>query len=353
MLEVSTPKEIVTPKSACFFVLPIADRTVKSSGRDHGWRKNTLTRDQLLRSEDLSGDLQGCSEKSQPVDDTNGDAEARNDFRSIEWDFIYRHHVEPRVQLHVPKEETFQSPLKYIDRTRTTHTNLGVFQESCVDEFWNVAVDRNLSKSWTGFMKFTLFNEKPPKGCTWSESRSQKIQATTRPDHLLGLKQSDMSRAPQRKKKKHRGIDKPKLDNARKPRGICFIDPDDEELMETIENARKKLVMPMEAAVPCTLKTTKRQNKLLETDSETNGSNKIQKTLHGPIVEPHEFSRKPSEPTLPTDHEDHIAEKGFNSIRHYNLVHKKIQMPQPMKILEAKPAVDNKWKKLETLPAVQ
>ena len=27
------------------------------------------------------------------------------------------------------------------------------------------------------------------------------------------------------------------------------------------------------------------------------------------------------EPTLPKDHEDHIAGKGYNSVSHYNLVH--------------------------------
>ena len=42
-------------------------------------------------------------------------AEVRNDFWSIEGDFIYRHHVELRVHLHVLKEESFPMPLKYID----------------------------------------------------------------------------------------------------------------------------------------------------------------------------------------------------------------------------------------------
>ena len=31
------------------------------------------------------------------------------------------------------------------------------------------------------------------------------------------------------------------LEDARKLRGICFIDPEDAELKETIKNARKKL----------------------------------------------------------------------------------------------------------------
>ena len=86
-------------------------------------------RDQLARSEDLRGDFEESSEKSQATDETKDDAEARNDFWSIEGDFTCRHHVEPRVQPYVPKEETFSIPLKYLDVTRTTHTNLDVLQE--------------------------------------------------------------------------------------------------------------------------------------------------------------------------------------------------------------------------------
>ena len=54
-----------------------------------------------LQEEKISGGLQESSERSHPRDETKDDAEARNDFWSIEGDFIYRHHVEPRVQLHV------------------------------------------------------------------------------------------------------------------------------------------------------------------------------------------------------------------------------------------------------------
>ena len=81
------------------------------------------------------------------------DAEARADFWSIQGDFIYRLHNEPRVQLYVPKEETFPIQLRYID----------VLQEKRFDDNWNVDVDRNLSDSWTGFTKFTILNENPVK----------------------------------------------------------------------------------------------------------------------------------------------------------------------------------------------
>ena len=46
-------------------------------------------------------------------------------------------------------------------------------------------------------------------------------------------------------------IEKPKLDNARRLRGIYFIDPDDKEFKETSKNARKKLETPMALAMPC------------------------------------------------------------------------------------------------------
>ena len=39
-------------------------------------------------------------------------------------------------------------------------------------------------------------------------------------------------------------LKKPKLDNARRLRGVYFIDPEDKEFKETIKNARKKLETP-------------------------------------------------------------------------------------------------------------
>ena len=55
------------------------------------------------------------------------------------------------------------------------------------------------------------------------------------------------------------------------------------------------------------------------------------------------------EETLVQDHEDDIAEKGFHSLCHFNLVHKFISVPQAMKIPDTKAAVDKEWEKLEIL----
>ena len=62
----------------------------------------------------------------------------RKDFWSIQGDFICRHHSQPRVQLCEPKEDSFPIPLKYIDVTRATFTNLDVLQEKRTDDYWKV-----------------------------------------------------------------------------------------------------------------------------------------------------------------------------------------------------------------------
>ena len=98
------------------------------SEENNEFREPTLRREQPVRSEDLRGELQGEPEGFQPTD-SRDDAEAWRDFWSIQGDFIHRHHIEPRLQLFVPKEETFPIPLKYIDATRATYTNLDVLQE--------------------------------------------------------------------------------------------------------------------------------------------------------------------------------------------------------------------------------
>ena len=97
-------------------------------------RVPTLWREQAVRSEDLSGEIQGGSGDSQPAEPTD-DAEASADFLSTQGDFIYRHHTEPRVLLCVLKEETLPIPLKYSDVTRSTHTDLDIMQEKRVDDY--------------------------------------------------------------------------------------------------------------------------------------------------------------------------------------------------------------------------
>ena len=119
----------------------------------------------------------------QPQDSFPGAGEAMNDFWSMSGNFIYHHHVGPRVKLYSPREESFPIPLEYIDVSRTTHTNLDVKQEKRIDDYWNIDGSGDLSDYWTGFTQFNLLEEKAPDGYMWSRGRLTRKQHTSRPDH--------------------------------------------------------------------------------------------------------------------------------------------------------------------------
>ena len=74
----------------------------------------------------------------------------------------------PRVNLYSPREESLLVPLKYIDVSRTTRTNLEVMQERRIDDYWIIDGSRALSDYWRGFTQFVLLEEKPPDGYMWS-----------------------------------------------------------------------------------------------------------------------------------------------------------------------------------------
>ena len=143
-----------------------------------------------------------------------------------------------------------------------------------------------------------------------------------------------MSNAPERKEKQKCAIEKPKLDNATKLRGIHFTDLVNEDIMK---NARRKLEVPMPAAMPCKIQRAKY--------SETCHVETNCKTKYAFIVEADESTRKRMEGSLHKYHEDHIAEKGMNSLSHHNEVHKFIPMAQAMKIPDAKVAVEKRMGK--------
>ena len=96
------------------FIFPVAEGTANLSGRDDEFREPTLRAGTGRKERSFfSEELQGESGGSQPTEPTD-DAEARADFWSIQGDFISRHHNELRVQLFLPKEETF--PVPYLNQ---------------------------------------------------------------------------------------------------------------------------------------------------------------------------------------------------------------------------------------------
>ena len=148
--------EVIFPKQG-EFIFPIANRRIKTLGGAQELRTSTLIREDPIQGKS-NIDFLGESEGSlPPPQDSNPDAgEAISDFWSMSGNFIYRHHVEPRVKLYSPREESFPIPIKYIDVTRTTHTNLDVKRDKRIDDYWNIDGSRNLSDPWTGFTQCTL-----------------------------------------------------------------------------------------------------------------------------------------------------------------------------------------------------
>ena len=201
--------------------------------------------------------------------------------------------------------------------------NYDVIQERRIDDYWNVDGSRDLSDPCTGFSQFILLEEKPPDGYMWSEERLTRKQLTSRPDHLWPEFWEKMGKNAKLTEKQKWSHEKLHLDNARKLRGIYFIDPEDKEFMETIKNARKKLESPVAPAMPC---------KIIKSNKNcgSGSSNKI-KTKLACILEASESTRLRMGESLPTHHEDHIAGKG--------------------KIPAAKAAVDKEWEKLEKISA--
>ena len=142
-------KEVIFPKENGEFIFSSRRWTNQPLEGDQELSTSTLIRQRPIQREshiDFLGESEGSLP---PPHDSFPDAgEAINDFRSMSGNFIYRHHVEPRVKLYSPNEESFPNPLTYIDVSRTTRTNLDVKQERRIDDYWNIDGSRDLSDFW-------------------------------------------------------------------------------------------------------------------------------------------------------------------------------------------------------------
>ena len=105
------------------------------------------------------------------------------------------------------------------------------------------------------------------------------------------------------------------------------------QILSSKKNARKKLELRVESAIPCQGQKPSAQGKRCGKEPDT------RRSRYACIVETHESTTKRLERTLPKDHEDPFAVKGFNSLSQYSIVHKFITMLEAMQIPDAKAAV--------------
>ena len=177
--------------------------TNQTLGGDQDLKTSTLVRQRPIQG-DSHIDFLGESEGSlpQPHDSLPDAGEAINDFWSMSGSFIYLHHVEPRVKLYSPREESFPIPLKYIDVSRTTDTNVDVKQEKRIDDHWNIDGSRDLSDPWTGFTQFTLLEEKPPRRKNLVRGETDKKAADIQARLLLLELREKWERTPSSRRSK-------------------------------------------------------------------------------------------------------------------------------------------------------
>ena len=93
-------KEVIFPKENGKFIFPVADGRIKFAGGDQKLRTSTLIRPRPIQGDghvDFLGESEG-SPLPPPRDSFPDAGEAIDDFWSMSGNFIYRHHVEPRVK---------------------------------------------------------------------------------------------------------------------------------------------------------------------------------------------------------------------------------------------------------------
>ena len=149
-------------------------------------------------------------------------------------------------------------------------------------------------------LSLLCWDEKPPDEYMWSGERLTEWQAIPRPDHLWPELWRGIASNAKLREKHDWAIEKPKLDSARRLRGIYFIDPEDKEFKETITSARRKLETPMAPAMLC--KTCKKNKH----GDKTNDF----KSKFSCILDASESTRMRMEESLPEYHENHVAGRG-------------------------------------------
>ena len=137
-----------------------------------------------------------------------------------------------------------------------------------------------------------IIEQRIHKNYFFERGTSERIfVVTTRPDHVWPEVWNSTN--PLKKEIDNTWTnEKPKLENARRMRGISFIDLEDEEYKETIKNARKKLEVQMKAAMPCKKKNTSYSPCRKLQQGLVGAPDKVPKTKYACIVESHESNER-------------------------------------------------------------
>ena len=155
-----------------------------------------------------------------------------------------------------------------MDVMRSTHTDLDVAQEKRIDDCWNVDGNTSLSDSWTGFTRFTLLNETPPKGyVVWWEADENSNDITSRSHMAWRLDENWKSRSM---------TGKARMDNRQTKTRKCQKKLEDNLMIRVMmstktsfKKATRKLDTQMAAAMPCKREFSKASSCITEAHVST------------------------------------------------------------------------------------
>ena len=210
--------------------------------------------------------------------------------------------------------------------------------------------------------QFILLNINAPKGTRRPGGDWRRF--TRRPGQNPSCQKHGQAcqRRLSNKKSKNGPRKKPKLDNGGKLRGVLLHRSGRQKNLTRhwMKNARKKLEMHVGSSVLCKVpkdlkgillwRRTKDPVEESRDEQEhrersvaiNNKMNRARLYVHtnSMLMRPREVAFRR---THRKGHEDHIAERLWNSMNHCNHAHKPTPIHQAMKILDAKAAIDKEW----------
>ena len=251
--------------------------------------------------------------------------------------FTNRHHVEPRVKLHSPREESFPTPLIHWRNQNYPYE----FGCQAREAHWWLLESRLV---WSLDRFHTIYSTRQK-----SSRRIYVVRGEIDEKTAYIQARSSMARALENNGKARQAEGEAKVVWRKAPSWKRTKITRD--LLNSLTFRTRNSQKPSRTRV----RSWKHQWLLLchvkiMNNCRSGASNKI-KTKLACILEADESKRMRMGNSIPHHHEDHIARKGENSLQHYNLVHKFSPMPQAMKIPAAKAAVDKEWEKLEKISA--
>ena len=275
----------------------VADGRIKLPGGDQDLRASTLIWDNFDRGEE-QGNLPDESDGSPPPQDSSpDDGESRNDFWSISGNYFYRHHVEPRVKLYVPRGESFPIPtIHYRDQSYKYDFGCGAWEpqrrllEYRVGPRFISRVVRFHTIHNIGWKNLQMGIHAPGSG--WQSNKRHPGLTT------CGQRYGKTCQKQRNEKKNKNGLSKNQRSTMQEGWEVVISSIQQMRRSRPLfKNARRKLEVSMPAAVPC--KITGRKYR------ETCSTSYFRKTKYACVVEADESTIKRLEGTPHKDHEDH------------------------------------------------